>query len=124
MKYVISLCGLLAFAFGLQAQPVKQHGKLNISGTQLVGEHNEPVVLNGVSFGWSCFHPRFYTAETVRWLYKDWNANVVRGAMGIEPENGYLHDSATSIKLVRTVVDAAIKEGIYVIIDWHEKTKT
>ncbi len=101
------------------AQPVKNHGQLKVTGTQLTGQHNEPVVLNGMSFGWSCFHPRFYTAGVVNTLATDWNCNVIRAAMGVEPDGGYLKDSAGNTKLVTTVVDAAIKEGIYVIIDWH-----
>ena len=101
------------------AQPVKEHGKLTVQGTQLTDEQKKPLVLNGVSFGWSCFHPRFYTAGAVQWLYKDWNSNVVRAALCVEPDGGYLKDSARSIQLIKTVVDAAIKEGIYVIIDWH-----
>jgi len=72
-----------------------------------------------MSFGWSCFHPRFYTAGAVKTLAKDWNCNVVRAALGVEPNGGYLKDSARSMALITTVVDAAIKEGIYVIIDWH-----
>ena len=39
--------------------------------------------------------------------------------MGVEPKNGYKQDSATQLKLIQTVVDAAIKEDVYVIIDWH-----
>ncbi|HMO60573.1 MAG TPA: glycoside hydrolase family 5 protein [Ferruginibacter sp.] len=103
----------------LTAQPVVQHGKLKVKGTQLTNQYNKPVILNGMSFGWSCFHPRFYTAGAVAWLHKDWNCNVIRAAMGIEPNNGYLQDSAKSVQLIRTVVEAAIKEGVYVIIDWH-----
>jgi endoglucanase len=110
---------LFLAALQLDAQPVKKHGQLSVSGTQLVDKNKQPFVLNGVSFGWSCFHPRFYTKGTVQWLHKDWNCNVVRAAMGVEPEHGYLQDSAVNIGLVKTVVDAAIKEGIYVIIDWH-----
>jgi endoglucanase len=109
---------LIAF-FNTKAQPVQQHGKLKVVGTQLTNQHNQPVVLNGMSFGWSCFHPRFYTAGAVQWLHKDWNCNVVRAAMGIEPDKGYLQDAATSVQLIKTVIDAAIKESIYVIIDWH-----
>jgi endoglucanase len=101
------------------AQPVKKHGKLHVQGTQLTDEHNQPVVLNGMSFGWSCFHPRFYTEGAVKTLVKDWNCNVIRAALGVEPNNGYLKDSAKSMALIATVVDAAIKEGVYVIIDWH-----
>lgn len=103
----------------INAQPVKKHGQLKVVGTQLTDQHNQPVVLNGMSFGWSCFHPRFYTAGAVKTLAKDWKCSIIRAALGVEPNNGYLKDSAKSIKLITTVVDAAIKQGIYIIIDWH-----
>lgn len=109
----------ISIIFSTNAQPVKTHGQLKVAGTQLTDQNNQPVVLNGMSFGWSCFHPRFYTAGAVKTLAKDWNCSVVRAALGVEPDNGYLKDTAKSMKLITTVVDAAIKEGIYVIIDWH-----
>jgi hypothetical protein len=119
MKPILILLAAFSISCCSNAQPVKVHGHLKVVGTQLTDEHGNPVVLNGMSFGWSCFHPRFYTAGAVHALAKDWNCNVIRAALGVEPEKGYLQDSATSMKLITTVVDAAIKEGIYVIIDWH-----
>ena len=113
--FIIAITAVLT----INAQPVKNHGQLKVVGTQLTDEHNTAVVLNGMSFGWSCFHPKFYTAGAVSTLAKDWNCSVVRAALGVEPDNGYLQDSVKSMKLITTVVEAAIKEGIYVIIDWH-----
>jgi len=103
----------------IAAQPVRDHGPLHVSGTQLVDAANKPVALHGMSFGWSCFHPGFYTAGAVHTLVKDWNCSVIRASMGIEPEKGYKEDSATQMQLMQTVIDACIKEGVYVIIDWH-----
>lgn len=39
--------------------------------------------------------------------------------MGVEPRKGYIDNPGESQALVEAVVDVAIKEGIYVIIDWH-----
>lgn len=110
---------LLAFTFQLAAQPVKQHGALHVNGIRLADSKNQPVVLRGMSFGWSCFHPRFYTAGAVNTLVNDWQCNVIRASLGVEPKNGYKEDSATQIQLIRNVIEACIKEGVYVIIDWH-----
>lgn len=117
-QLTIALLCLCTVYYG-NAQPVKTHGRLKVQGTQLVDKNNEPVVLNGMSFGWSCFHPRFYTAAATKWLHKDWKCSVVRAALGVEPEKGYLKDSARNMQLIKTVVEAAIDEGIYVVIDWH-----
>ena len=109
----------MAFAFSDIAQPVKMHGRLKVVGTQLTDEHNRPYALHGVSLSWSCWTPRFFNAGTVDWLYKDWNCSVVRAAMAVEPRGGYISAPAASKALVESVVDGAIKSGIYVLIDWH-----
>jgi endoglucanase len=100
-------------------QPVKKHGSLKVRGTQLTDMNDEPVVLRGMSLGWHNWWPRFYNQGVVKWLYKDWNCAVVRAAMGIEPTGGYLNDPEGSIEKIKAVVDGAIEQGIYVIIDWH-----
>ena len=121
MKKKLMLCFLLYLLMFtlIYAQPVKKHGALNVQGVQLTDIKGKPLVLRGMSFGWHNFWPRFYNAGAVRWLHKDWKINVVRAAMGIEPARGYLKEPQWSKEKVKTVVDAAIKEGIYVIIDWH-----
>ena len=103
----------------LHAQPVKKHGQLYVDETLLKDKKGRPIVLRGMSFGWHNFWPRFYNAEAVHWLAKDWKCTVVRAAMGVEPAGGYIKDPQGSKQKIKAVVDAAIKEGIYVIIDWH-----
>ena len=39
--------------------------------------------------------------------------------MGVENPGGYLDNQQSNKERLKTVVDAAIDEGIYVIIDWH-----
>jgi len=120
MNLKLSMTGLLLFScIILTAQPVKEHGQLKVEGIKLVDKNNKQVVLRGMSFGWHNFWPRFYTAGTVKWLHDDWKCTVVRAAMGVEPDRGYIKDSSGSVSKIKAVVDAAIKEGIYVIIDWH-----
>ena len=103
----------------VKAQVVKNNGKLQVIGTQLCNQKGNPIALHGMSYGWSCYHPKFYNKKTVKWLKKDWNCSIIRAAMGIEPENGYLQNSIVTEKLITDVVDAAINNDIYVIIDWH-----
>ena len=110
---------LVSCIYVTQAQPVAKHGALHVEGTQLKDSAGNAVVLRGMSFGWHNFWPRFYTAGTVNSLSKEWGCTVVRAAMGVEPANGYIEKPEWSKDKIKTVVDAAIKEGIYVIIDWH-----
>ncbi|HSF56007.1 MAG TPA: glycoside hydrolase family 5 protein, partial [Algoriphagus sp.] len=53
------------------------------------------------------------------WLKTDWNVNVVRAAMGIDPDGAYLDRPDFAIEKMKAVIDAAIEEDLYVIIDWH-----
>lgn len=116
IRSTIPLLFIISLAF---AQPVKENGLLKVSGIQLVNEKGQPVVLRGMSYGWHNWWPRFYNAGTVSWLKKDWGCNVVRAAMGVEPDGGYLKAPAWSKERIKAVIDAAIREGIYVIVDWH-----
>lgn len=102
------------------AGPVKRWGQLQVQGTQLCDQQGNPVVLRGVSLGWHNIWPRFYNKKVVRTLKNDWNATVVRAAMGVTTvEDNYLDNPSFAIECVEKVVKAAIKEDIYVIIDWH-----
>lgn len=115
-RLLLILLFTTAFA---NAQVVKNNGNLQVIGTQLCNQKGTPIALHGMSYGWSCFHPSFYNKKTVKWLKKDWNCTVIRAAMGIEPDNGYLQNPKASEKLITDVVDAAIANDVYVIIDWH-----
>lgn len=106
-------------SFGSAAQFVKEHGRLHVEGTQLKDEKGKPIVLRGMSFGWHNWWPRFYNAGAVKWLKEDWKCTIVRAAMGVEPTDGYKQKPEWSVEKIKTVVEAAIKEDIYVIIDWH-----
>jgi len=112
--------GLIQICFFATAQPVKEHGKLHVAGTQLTDEHGNAVILRGMSYGWHNLWPRFYNAGSVAWLHNDWGCTVVRAAMGVElNDSGYLKQPQFSTQKVAAVIDEAIKQGIYVIIDWH-----
>lgn len=99
--------------------PVKQWGQLQVRGTQLCNQQGQPVMLRGVSFGWHNIWPRFYNRQAVKTLAQQWHATVVRAAMGIKIDDNYLQNPEFAMKCIEPVIKQAIKEDIYVIIDWH-----
>lgn len=119
-KNLILTTIIILFTFVLiNAQPVKINGNLSVKGTFLVNEKEEPIVLRGVSYGWHNWWPRFYTQESVKWLANDWKCTVVRAALGVGPRGSYIDKKEWSKEKISAVVDGAIANGIYVIIDWH-----
>jgi len=104
------------------SSPVAEHGPLSISGIHIVDSAGAPVSLAGPSFFWSTTgwgQERFYNAEAVRYFAEDWNAKIVRAAMAAEREGSYLTDPDANTKRALTIVDAAIENGLYVVVDWH-----
>ncbi len=99
--------------------PVARYGQLKVQGAHLVDAQGQPVVLRGQAFGWDNWWPQYYNADVVRWLRDDWCVDIVRPAMGIEPDGAYLANPEASKQRITSVVDAAIELGVYVIIDWH-----
>lgn len=101
------------------ASPVSRHGQLRVEGNRIVNSKGEPTQLVGMSLFWSQWQGKYYTPETINWLAQDWKCAVVRAAMGIE-HDGYLKHPEKEKKKIFKVIDAAIANGIYVIIDWHD----
>jgi endoglucanase len=101
---------------------VSAHGRLQVAGNRIVGADGRPVSLAGVSFGWSQWQAaRFYNAGTVNRLKQDWNASIVRAALGLHHEPGsYLQKPKANLARVTRVIDAAIAADLYVLIDWHD----
>lgn len=98
---------------------VSLHGQLRVSGSTIVDQNNEVVQLRGMSLFWSQWMGQYYTEEVVSWLKSDWQCTVVRAAMGVEDFDGYLTNPEREKEKVFTIIDAAIAQGIYVIVDWH-----
>lgn len=93
---------------------------LGVKGTALVNDLGDTVVLHGVSYGWHQFWPRFYNDSTVEYFAKDWGAQVLRASMGVDLDSAcYVHRPDFGIDCVTRVADAAIRNNVYVIIDWH-----
>jgi endoglucanase len=101
---------------------VAKNGLLHTSGNKILNKFNQPISLAGNSFFWSnkgWGGENYYKPQIVNWLALDWETTIVRAAMGVDADGGYLQDKTGNINKVRTIVDAAIAKGIYVIIDWH-----
>ena len=99
--------------------PVKQYGHLQVQGAQLCDQQGQPVVLRGVSLGWHNLWPRFYNKKVVQTLKYEWNCSVIRAAMGIMIEDNYLENPDYALECMTAVIESAIKQNVYVIIDWH-----
>lgn len=128
---IILLTSLLLNCKGGQQNPkilqdhkssVEINGNLSVNGINLTNKNDDMVVLKGLSYGWHNWWPRFYNASTVEHFTNKWNCTVVRAAMGVDPDGGYIDNPEFATECVTKIVDAAIENGIYVIIDWHSHT--
>ncbi len=96
------------------------NGKLHVEGIQLTDENGDPVQLRGISSHGLGWFPEYVNAECLADLHS-WGANVFRLAMYTAESGGYCTDGdPEALKdLIRTGVDAAAEEDMYVIVDWH-----
>jgi endoglucanase len=115
---ILPALALLVSAPAMAETPVERHGALRVQGNRIVDKHGEPVMLRGMSLFWSQWQGKYYNPQVVRTLVRDWNSNVIRAAMGVH-SGGYIEKPKEEMRKVETVIDAAIREGIYVIVDWH-----
>lgn len=113
---------LLFFTTSVVAQ-VTDNGMLQVDGNKIVNKNGKQIALAGNSFFWTNWENGFYNQNCVRWLKQDWGTTIIRAAMGVEDTDGYISDLAagktTNIDKVKALVDAAIAEDLYVLIDFH-----
>ncbi|MDR1811959.1 MAG: glycoside hydrolase family 5 protein, partial [Candidatus Fibromonas sp.] len=127
MKRVFLFLFALGFSFAAECPvepstegPVNYYGKLKArEGMGLIdgAKTGKAAQIRGVSFFWSQWSDQFYNASAVERLAKDWKAEVVRAAYGATGST-----AAADRQSIKTVVEAAIDNDIYVIIDWHSHT--
>ena len=116
---VVLTVGILAsFSNFKKAGPVTTHGQLSVKGIHVVDKNGQPYQMRGMSFFWSQWMGQFYNKKVVKFLARNWKSSIVRAAMGVG-KGGYLENPEVEQAKVETVVNAAISEDIYVIIDWH-----
>jgi len=112
---------LLALALGHAGAALAAVSPLSVSGNKVLAG-GQPASFAGNSLFWSNTGwggEKYYNASAVAWLKSDWKSRIVRVAMGVDDTNGYLQDPAGNKARVKAVVDAAIANDMYVIIDWH-----
>lgn len=98
---------------------VDRHGLLRVRNGQIVDASEQSVQLKGMSLFWSQWSGAFWNKDAVATIARDWRATVVRAAMGVEM-GGYLSNPNGEKARIKEIVEAAMQEGIYVIIDWHD----
>ena len=118
----------------LRVGPVQVHGVLTTSGNKIIGKKSgKEVMIRGMSMFWSdATGIQYYNKEVIKWAVDNLKIDVFRYAMGIQY---YDSDGGTSNKLddsysymkagdtqknkIDQMVEAAIENDIYIIIDWH-----
>lgn len=96
---------------------VSENGELRVIGTQLCNEAGEPILLRGMSSHGIAWFPQFAGEASIAETAK-WGANVYRAAMYTSEYGGYLTNPSVKSTVI-DAVDAAIRNDMYVIIDWH-----
>ncbi|MEO0574894.1 MAG: glycoside hydrolase family 5 protein [Pseudomonadota bacterium] len=127
----IMLCAALALLTACvspQQTAVQIHGDITVDAGRVVDKTGQPLSLAGPSLfwgnaGWGVRAPAepsdYYNAHVVRYVQREWNAPIIRIAMGAESRGGYLHDTQARWAKIEAVAQAAIDEGMYFIVDWH-----
>lgn len=124
MRKIFIVAALAAWMMSC-TQQTPEVERLRVEGTALMNASGDTVELKGMSFGWNVLWPRFYNAEAVKHVVKDWDAELVRAAIGVEIDDdecrvqNYLKDPDFGKQCACTIVDAAIENGVYVLVDWH-----
>ncbi len=120
VRAALAALALLVAAPAAAQTPVERHGDLRVQGNRIVDRSGRPVVLRGMSLFWSQLdgQGKYFNERAIRWLRDDWNVNVVRAAIGVH-RDGYIDHPEREARKAEVVIDAAIKLGLYVIVDWH-----
>ncbi|MCL2329053.1 MAG: cellulase family glycosylhydrolase, partial [Bacteroidetes bacterium] len=129
VSLLIALLATVGMAFAQAVGPVSCYGKLmvNASTGKIYGEitgPSNPVQVKGVSFGWNMYPESapYFTANMVGAMVNSMKAEIVRAPMSTKSDqwnNAYDKDPTGLTNRSNVVIDAAIANGVYVIIDWH-----
>ncbi|MCX6182142.1 MAG: cellulase family glycosylhydrolase [Bacteroidetes bacterium] len=118
LNWSLSMIVLLSGSLASAQTPVEQFGQLKVVGNKILGANNAPAQFRGMSLFWSQWQGRFYNANVVKWLRDDWCSGIIRAAMAVD-NDGYATNPTAEKNKIFAVIDAAIANGIYVIVDFH-----
>lgn len=101
--------------------PVANHGKLKVSGTDLVDASGKKYQIKGVSTHGIGWFPAYVNKEGFRTMRDEWGINCVRLAMYSGEGAGYATTGdKTALKTtMNNGISYCTELGLYVIIDWH-----
>ena len=146
MKLTKLLTGLLACAaisafaadastaIPRKAGPVSYYGALHTSGNKIIGaKNNNQVMLRGVSLFWSdATGASYYNPNVISWAVDNLKIDVFRYAMAIQyydsdggtknavdAGNSYKGAPEGQMSMIDKMVQAAIENDVYIVIDWH-----
>jgi len=136
---ILACAAIPAFASAATATPkkvgpVSYYGALHTSGSKIIGaKNNQQVMLRGVSLFWSdATGASYYNPTVISWATDNLKIDVFRYAMAIEyydsnggtknavdAGNSYKGSPEGQLSLIDKMVEAAIENDVYIIIDWH-----
>jgi len=120
--FIMAVIILTGISYGqTDSTVVEQYGRLQVQGNKIVDKTGAPAAVRGMSLFWSQWSDgsKYYNESCIGWLRDDWKCGIVRASMAVE-FGGYLSNPYVEKEKIKTVVDACIDLGIYVIIDWHD----
>ena len=118
----------------LRVGPVQNHGVLGANGGKIVSQKTgNEVMIRGMSMFWSdATGLQYYNKEVIKWAVENLKIDVFRYAMGIqyydsqggtsgEMDKNYSYAGSPDLQKnkIDQMVEAAIENDIYIIIDWH-----
>lgn len=125
------------YSLAQRVGPVSQYGELLAGSVDGVGRiygscegiaAGKEVQLRGMSLYWSLLDKAtmFYSEAGINSMVRDMKVELIRLAIGTMENwggtKGYISDPDAQRALIDASVKAAVKNDIYVIIDWHSHT--
>jgi endoglucanase len=105
-----------------EGSPVAVHGQLQVVDTNLLDQSGQPIQLKGISSMWlgNQALPYAQNYDGLKFMRDSWKLSVVRAAMGTASSSLPVSGAANDVMaMAETLVQNAIKLGVYVLVDWH-----